>query len=460
MAEGVESSLTKVLHHGLSSGEEGDHIPGLDSLRDRVRNDERAAIAGLASQIDDDALSSALGDDASHELNRMASALRARSSTLMAAVSDASPATRDYFASALEASSPGNSMVTIADRLDHIVNLAQLERTIRSIRTVGDLGTLDLDLLERLLGQGSALAAQTLIDSLRAFGESGYVRGHGSRAVLSSRAVQKIGDSLLHATRARVEGRSSGQHQSRQHGQHHEPTGSSRDYSFGDPFDLDLSQTVMGAVKREAGTPVRLRVDDLRIHEHERSERATTILAVDLSRSMGERGYLLAAKKLALALGTFIRTRYPHDELVLVGFSESARVMTLHELVELKWDRYGFGTNVQDALRLSTAILNGYRGTRRNLVLITDGEPTAHRDGQGEVIFNHPASAETIASTYQEGNRLRRDGVYLCVCVMSAQKRVTEFGKELARYAAGDAIVSDPDNLTADLVATYRKARR
>ena len=120
--------------------------------------------------------------------------------------------------------------------------------------------------------------------------------------------------------------------------------GTSRDYEFGDPFELDLGQSVLGAVKRRVGTPVKLDVSDLKVHDRETSEHATTILAVDLSRSMGERGYLLAAKKLALALTTFIRTRYPQDELLLIGFSESARQMKRQELVELQWDRYGFGT--------------------------------------------------------------------------------------------------------------------
>src|SRR5690606_4210396 len=138
--------------------------------------------------------------------------------------------------------------------------------------------------------------------------------------------------------------------------QRHEPTGTSRDYQFGDPFELDIGRSLLDAVKRKPGAPVQLDTRDLKVVERESTERATTILAIDLSRSMGERGYLLAAKKLALALSTFIRRRFAHDELYLIGFSETARQIHLQELVDLQWDRYGFGTNVHDALRVANGM--------------------------------------------------------------------------------------------------------
>lgn len=233
----------------------------------------------------------------------------------------------------------------------------------------------------------------------------------------------------------------------------------SRDYQFGDPFELDLGRSLTNAIRRKPGTPLKLSQDDFKVLDRETSERATTILAIDLSRSMGERGYLLAAKRLALSLSTYIRKRYPHDELQIIGFSESARPVMMQELVDLRWDRFGFGTNMHDALRVANGILASHRGRQRNLVLITDGEPTAHRDRSGDVSFNHPPSPETLAHTYQEAARLRREGIYLCVCLMSATSEVSKFGRELARYAAGDVIVTDPDRLSADLVTTYEERR-
>lgn len=458
LADGVESSLTKALHHGFSR--EGEPpTPGLDNLRDRLRAEERSAVSDLAAQIDDDALSDVLAGTTDDTLRRMISALRTRSTSLIGSLSGASPEARAAFGSLLEASAPADNTQAIPDRLDGLVELARLERQLRSLRSVQEVNVVDLELLERLLGQDAGNAFRQLIGSLQAFTESGYVQSRDSRAVLSSRAVQKIGDTLLQATLNRLESRAAGQHFWSERGHSHQPAGASRDYEFGDPFELDLGQSILGAVKRGGKTPVKLDVSDLKVLDRETSERATTILAVDLSRSMGERGYLLATKRLALTLTTFIRTRYPHDELLLIGFSESARQVNLQELVELQWDRYGVGTNVQDALRLATGILNSHRGRRRNVVLITDGEPTAHRDTTGQVVFNHPPSDETVARTFREAHRLRRDGVYLCVCVMSTQQQVTTFGRELAKQAAGDALVTDPDNLGADLVITYSRRR-
>lgn len=459
LSEGVDASLTRALYQGLKP-DGGPPMPGIDHLRDRLRAEQQSTMNALNAELDQDSLSRAMASSTDASLRRILSALRAGSASIARLLADAPSSTCDKLTAIAETASPAHGTVRIQEQLDRIVELGQLERQIRLLRTVHDVGTLDIDQLERLLGTAAGDAVMRLIGSLATFAESGYVQKRGSRASLSSRAVQQIGETLLQSALTQLRSRADGQHLSRDRGQSHEPTGTSRDYEFGDPFELDLGQTVLGAVKRGAGTPVRIVPSDLKINDRETSERATTILAVDLSRSMGERGYLLAAKKLALALTTFIRTRYPHDELLLIGFSESARRLQLQELIDLKWDRYGFGTNVQEALRLATSTLASHRGRRRNVVLITDGEPTAHRDSQGEVTFSHPPSDETLALTYREARRLRQDGIYLCVCVMSAQRQVTTFGAELARHAAADVIVTEPDQLSADLIVTYSRNRR
>lgn len=459
LSAGVDSSLTRALHQGLKP-DDGPRIPGIDHLRDHLRAEQRAALNALTAELDQDSLSDGMASSTDASLRRILSALRAGSASIAGLLADAPTNTRENLTSIVEAASPADGTVQIYEQRDRIIQLGELERQIRSLRAVQDVGALDIEQMERLLGTAASDAVQRLVGSLNAFAESGYVRKCGSRASLSAQAVQQIGDTLLQSALTQLRTRSAGQHLSRDRGQSHEPSGSSRDYEFGDPFELNLGQTVLGAVKRRAGTPVRIAPSDLKINEREASERATTILAVDLSRSMGERGYLLAAKKLGLALTTFIRTRYPHDELLLIGFSESARRLQLQELVDLKWDRYGFGTNVQEALRLATAMLASHRGRRRNLVLITDGEPTAHRDSQGEVTFSHPPSDETLTLTYREARRLRQDGIYLCICVMSTLQQVTTFGTELARHAAGDVIVTEPDHLSADLIVTYSRNRR
>jgi uncharacterized protein with von Willebrand factor type A (vWA) domain len=174
---------------------------------------------------------------------------------------------------------------------------------------------------------------------------------------------------------------------------------------------------------------------------------------------MGERGYLLAARKLALALVTLVRTRFPRDRVLLLGFSESARTIEARDLPDLTWDRFGFGTNVQEALRLARTQLASHRGMQRNLVLLTDGEPTAYRDAGGVVHFSHPPSHETIAETLAEGDRLRRDGVSLTVCVLSNELQVVRFAEQLTQRAAGSLIVTAPDDLASAVILRYATSR-
>jgi uncharacterized protein with von Willebrand factor type A (vWA) domain len=126
----------------------------------------------------------------------------------------------------------------------------------------------------------------------------------------------------------------------------------------------------------------------------------------------------------------------------------------------LTWDRYGFGTNIQDALRLGRGLLASQRGRRRNLILITDGEPTAHREPSGAVRFSHPPTAETLAASYMEAERLRRDGIGLAVCLLSEQRQVVRFADELARRAAGEVLAATPDDLAVVGVLRYGRTRR
>jgi uncharacterized protein with von Willebrand factor type A (vWA) domain len=458
LANGIEPALNRALHQGIANTETG-HLPGIDAVLSQVRADMKQVMSDLLEETDADLLADSASSAGDEDLRKMAQALRAQAPAFPGMVAGASDETRADLEGLVAAGAPGTEPQEIHDVLDHLVDLARLEQQMRHVRSVDDVLDIDREMLARLLGEHVAETLSSLMQSLLEFAESGYVSGQGSKAKLSARAVQQIGDTLLQTTLRHLESKQSGAHERRDLAHGHEHAGTSRDYQFGDTFDLDIGQTVIEAVKRRPGVPVQLEARDLKIIEREGSERATTILAIDLSRSMGERGYLLAARKLALALSTFIRRRFSQDELLIVGFSESARQINVQDLADLKWDRYGYGTNVHDALRLSGKILGTHRGRKRNLVLITDGEPTAHRDANGTVRFSHPPEPDTLALTYREAERLRRDGVYLCVCLLSSTEEVASFGRQLARYAAGDVIVTDPDNLTADLVVRYSQRR-
>ncbi|RIK46805.1 MAG: hypothetical protein DCC58_01935 [Chloroflexi bacterium] len=473
----IEQGLDRALHRGLPD-DAGGALAGLDALRDQMRaerrrleesDDLRDALEQLAEQLRRRSGAADLDADASHLL----SALAAQPEVARHVLARASAATRDLLTTHLESHSTVPALDSddqldatsrfagvALDAIERLHALTALEGRVRRIRRVEDVADVDPSLVRALLGRESGDALERLARSLQGFSQSGYVRSVGRRMELSARALQHIGDELLSAIFNQLIGRSDGDHQAsgRPHG--HDLSGASRAYQFGDPLTLDLSRTVLQAVRRGGGTPVELDPADFTIFEREESARAATVLAIDISRSMGERGYLLAAKKLALALSTLVRARFPRDRLLLVAFSDTARSVTPADLPRLSWDRFGYGTNVQDALRLARSLLSTQRGQQRAIILLTDGEPTAHRDDAGQVHFSHPATQETIARTYAEAERCRRDGISLSVCVLSDQAQVVRFAQELTRRGAGHLISAHPDTLAASIVLQYGRARR
>ena len=479
LSGGIEQALDRALHRGLTKPD-GEALAGLDRLRDETRAERRRLdealverLRELASALRDGIASAAGGSETlDAESSRLLALLARQPSSAARLLAHLDAHSRDTLIAALDGerraslgAGGGDSHASFAgaarDDLTRLAQLDMLEQAVRRVRRVTDVDDIDPRLVRELLGEASYERLQRLTGSLAAFERSGNVRvGAGGRLELSARALQALGEWLLAAVFERLSQRLGGDHTFHGRASGPELSGVTRPYRFGDPLMLDLSRTVLEAVKRGGGRPVRLDARDFAIFEHEESLRATTVLAIDLSRSMGERGYLLAAKRLALALTALIRERYPRDQLLLIGFSERARAMTASELPQLAWDRFGFGTNIQEALLVARGLLANYRGTQRNLILITDGEPTAHRDTDGAVCFNHPPMPETLAATYAEAERLRRDDVRVAMCVLSEQRQVVRFAEELARRAAGEALFTTPDDLAVTGIVAYGRSRR
>jgi uncharacterized protein with von Willebrand factor type A (vWA) domain len=469
----IDQALDRALHRGIDGVANDETLAGLDALREQLRNERRnleqpltkEALPQLAEALRGEGGAGSLDD----EMRDLLAALAASPDAAARLLSMTDWETRITIESALSEeqsghlSSDGANISTGGHSLLHQISsleeVERLEGQIRKVRQVGDLGSVDPDLVRRLLGDDAADRFDRLAASLREFRESGFIRGRPGHLELSARALQHIGEEQLRATLERISQRQGGDRPLPHRTGAHDLTGATRPWEFGDPLSLDLSRTVLQAVRRNVGTPVKLDSRDFAVFEREESTRAATVLAIDLSRSMGERGYLLAAKKLALALSTLIRQRFPRDLLLLSGFSELARPVTMDELPGLSWDRFGFGTNIQDALRWSRFALAQHRGMQRNVIVLTDGEPTAYRDRDGQVHFHHPPTRDTLAETYAEAERLRRDGIDLTVCVLSHYFEVVRFAEELVRRGAGDLIVTSPDDLGSAVTLQFSSRR-
>ena len=200
----------------------------------------------------------------------------------------------------------------------------------------------------------------------------------------------------------------------------HERTYDTKPYEFGDPFNLQIERTVRNAIRRTGGgTPVRLTPDDFEIEQTEQVVRSSTVLMLDLSLSMPMRDNFLAAKKVAMALHSLISMQFPRDFLGIVGFSEVARVITPEQLPEVSWD-FVYGTNMQHAFLLSRQMLARQTGTKQ-IIMITDGEPTAHFEpGMAQPFFSYPPVQETIDATLREVARCTKDDIRINTFMLDA----------------------------------------
>ena len=260
-----------------------------------------------------------------------------------------------------------------------------------------------------------------------------------------------------------LESRGRGSHDVRDAGAAGEITGSSREWRFGDEQPLDVVRTVRNAVLRRPtaadASIAAARSEDFEVVETERRSSAAIALLVDMSYSMELRGTWGEAKTTALALHALVTTKYPQDAIEIIGFSDYARVMSTGALVEHDWDRVQ-GTNLQHGLMLARRHLDKHRGAEPIILVITDGEPTAHLAADGFADFAWPPTRETIAATLAEVERCTRRGATINVFMLDDDPRLVEFMQELGRRNGGRVFLPKPGALGEYVVADYLRSRR
>ena len=243
-----------------------------------------------------------------------------------------------------------------------------------------------------LLGDDAARSLERLAELTKMLEEAGLIEQKEGRLELTPKGLRKIGSNALRDLFAKLAKDKIGQHQMDRLGQGHERTYETKPYEYGDPFNLDLHRTIRNALRRNgAGTPVRLSPDDFEIERTEHLTRSSTVLMLDLSLSMPMRDNFLPAKKVAMALHSLISSQFPRDYLGIVGFSETARVLTAAQLPEVSWD-FVYGTNMQHGFLLARQLLAKQTGTKQ-IIMITDGEPTAHITPTRRRVLQLPAGA-------------------------------------------------------------------
>ena len=339
----------------------------------------------------------------------------------------------------------------------------QLEQFLRSATTPGALAEVDLDQVAKYLGDDGARSLDRLARLARELEEAGLIEQREGRYELTALGIRRIGQRALSDLFSKLAKDRLGGHRNTYVGTGHEPEGQTKPYEFGDPFTLDIQRTVHNAVVRTgAGTPVHLEPEDFEISRTEHLTRASTVLMVDLSLSMPMRDNFLAAKKVAMALHTLISTRFPRDFLGLVGFSEVAREIKPQELPEVSWD-FVYGTNMQHGLMLARKMLAHRPGTKQ-IIMITDGEPTAHLVPDGgdsyEVSFSYPPTAETVRVTLSEVVRCTRAGITINTFMLDANRSLQGFVEQMTKLNRGRAFFTTPETLGDYVLVDFLEHRR
>ena len=344
------------------------------------------------------------------------------------------------------------------DALERLHDYEDVERSLRGDYAGASLEDVDEDALRRTLGDDAARDLRRLKEIERALERAGLITRTKGRYEVTPKGARKLGERALVRVFERLRNDRAGAHAAREAGGEAEPTGATRPWRFGDAGQVAVQRTVFNAVLRQgAGPVVTLTPDDLELVEAEKRTETATALLLDLSFSMPLRGHFVHAKRMALALHSLIEGRYPHDRLYLIGFSDYARPMQPEDLTASGWERV-YGTNMQHAFNLAGRVLARHPRASRQVIMVTDGEPTAHLEGE-EAFFSWPPVRRTIEKTLSEAMRLARAGVTLNVFMLEETPGLARFMERLARLTSGRVFLMRSDSLGDFVLRDYVSRR-
>ena len=325
----------------------------------------------------------------------------------------------------------------------------------------GDLTGIDQDLLRDVMGDDQAAQLEEIDKLMKMLEDAGYVRSNDNDGwELTPRGSRIIGQKALGEIYARLKRQSLGNHAIPEEGHFGERVEDTKPYEFGDPFHLHMPRTLRNAISRQGpGVPVQLQTDDFEIYRSEMITSTATAMLVDLSWSMALRGSFQAAKKVALALHNLITSQYPKDSFYIIGFAAYAKELKAHDLPFLQWDEYVLGTNMQHALLLAERLLAKHPGGSKQIIMISDGEPTAHLEN-GEAIFAYPPTPQTIRATFRAVKRCTTKGIAINTFMLEQSDYLRAFMQEVARINSGRVFYTSPDQLGEYILVDYVENKR
>jgi uncharacterized protein with von Willebrand factor type A (vWA) domain len=353
--------------------------------------------------------------------------------------------------------------------VSELADLAELEEALRQDYPGAMLDDIDEEAVRRALGRQAVDDMEALKRIERELERQGYLANNEGKLELTPKAVRRLGDTALRKVFAKLAEGGHGDHDQHDVGQAGELTGATRPWQFGDEQSIDTAVTVRNAILRDTrrvpggrrpGLPaIKLSVSDFEVSETERRASAAVCLLVDLSYSMALRGTWSAAKQTALALYSLVRSRFPQDALQVIGFSNYARELKETDLADLGWDMVQ-GTNLHHALVLAGRFIDRRPEHNPVVLVITDGEPTAHLRRDGRSWFDWPPSPETLELTMAEVDKMTRRQATLNIFMLADDERLSSFVDEVAKRNGGRVLRAMPDSLGEYVVSDFLRSRR
>ena len=422
-----------------------------------------------------------LMDRLQQQLSQMQSMLESMSPEMRRELEDALSAALDselqremaQFASLMEQMMPmdelrrqypflGDDSLTMEQAMELMRQLQeqdQLEEALRQAMRTGNLEDVDPEKLAELLGEDARRTWEELDRLRKLLEEAGYITADGKRD-LTARGIRRIGQKALREVFAHLKKDRMGNHLMDTRGANGDLLGDTKQYEFGDPFQIDLQATIKNAILRAGPqVPVRMSPQDFEVYRTEHMTRTATVVLLDQSRSMGLFNNFQAAKKVTLALMALIRTQYPRDTLHIIGFSDYAREIKEDDLTKASWNSWVSGTNLHHALMLSRKLLSKEKGGTRQILLITDGEPTAHLEGD-RAFFSYPPSYRTEQETLKEVKRCTQEDIVINTFMLENSYQLVNFIDRMTRINRGRAFYSSAANLGEYVLVDYVNNRR
>jgi len=436
----------------------GEYFPGVNSLDDLIEQmqQQMAAMQGIMDNLSPEQrqelqnlMEQLMGDD------RIRVDLMELAMNLEALAPMEQGRTRFPFRG--DESLPLNEAMRMMNRLQQMEGL---EDQFQQARRLDDLEAIDSQKVKDLLGDEEYQSVEQLKELMKMLEEAGYIQKKGKNWELTAKGIRKIGQKALQDIFNKLKRDGFGRHVSPFRGIGGERTDESKAYQFGDPFLLDLEKTLMNAVHRRGiGTPVGLEKEDFEVYRTEFTTQSSTVLMIDLSMSMVYNGCQPAAKKVAVALESLIRSQFPRDNLYVVGFSFVAREYKPEELVEMGRYDNSTGTNMAHGFMLARQLLARHHGVNKQIIMITDGGPTVWFE-DGEWQFFYPPNPYAEQQTLLEVQRCTREGITINTFMLEDDHWMVAFVNQLSKINNGRTFYADKNNLGEYLLVDYLNSKK